>query len=739
MTGAGTARQTLTEIVDERGFEGGVAAAFAEPGPNEVGPTSRRQCRIAGGLVGRTHHLGRVVVVAQPVAIAREGVTERTPELDRHGPIALAPQRRFAHADHRPLGAERAVELSRIQQILGVERGLDPPHQFERGFVEHVGDVATAVAATVLAPEDAAVAPHQLGDTGGDRGMQRSIIGVGQVEGGAHVDATDVGMAEHAVGQPCTVEQLSEPGNEGRHLGDRHGTVLDERRRPGRAFGPTDRHPGEQTDRVGSNLPDRRLLVAVEHRRHRRASLPGLDLGRNRRTVEGIACVLQQQDRPIVVADDASEGGPRRGRATPGQRRLVERLDRGRSSLAEPHRVVERRAEVGVGGHDEGDRLGKGLERERRPDDHGKGALGPAKKRDRVDHAVATQAVDAIPAEPPGQLGQVERAGIVDRQIEQTTPQGSARTGPGRPTLGLLDRDRFSGPRGAVGQQDVEPLHVAVGAAVDHRALARCIGGDHSADRRPVEGRRVRCPEEPVGGQRGIELCGDQAGLDDRRPRHGVDLDDPVQLALDIDDDAVGQALAVGTGSAPAGDDRAARTGGVLTQDECDLLHRLGQHHPGRLDLIDRVVGRVDGAGDGIIEYRRRGGSITHEARPVSGPSLGPDPGTQQFDHSVEGLVEIVRARVPVPGFEVAEPVEGRAERSGRVDPVVLVEIEAGESLGDDRDDALDGILEFGIAGTRVAVGGLVEAGMGGHRRTPGPPDRSHCGIAGHTDRGSGE
>ena len=68
-----------------------------------------------------------------------------------------------------------------------------------------------------------------------------------------------------------------------------------------------------------------------------------------------------------------------------------------------------------------------------------------------------------------------------------------------------------------------------------------------------------------------------------------------------------------------------------------------------------------------------------------------------------------------VPGFEVAEPMKGRAQRPGYVDSVVVVELEPGKTLANDLHYAFDSLFQLFVTSARKAVGGGVKAGMFGN------------------------
>ena len=184
--------------------------------------------------------------------------------------------------------------------------------------------------------------------------------------------------------------------------------------------------------------------------------------------------------------------------------------------------------------------------------------------------------------------------------------------------LELLLVQRARGPDRAVEQHGGERQHVVAGLAVDAGALAARIGVDHAADGGAVRGRELRREEQPVRLQRLVELILDHPGLDPNAPPRRVDLQDAVHVARQVDDETVGQGLAVGAGAAAAWRqlERAeARLGGER-RDAHEILgagregDRLGQ------ELVDRVVGREHravGMGEAELPLEATGAQLGQE------------------------------------------------------------------------------------------------------------------------------
>lgn len=84
---------------------------------------------------------------------------------------------------------------------------------------------------------------------------------------------------------------------------------------------------------------------------------------------------------------------------------------------------------------------------------------------------------------------------------------------------------------GVIGEDHVQRTDVIDSHAVPHRAAAGRIVADHPADGGRAAGHRVRPEHQPVARGCSVELVLDHAGLDPCGPGDGVDADDAVQVA----------------------------------------------------------------------------------------------------------------------------------------------------------------------------------------------------------------
>src|SRR5690606_11197641 len=118
--------------------------------------------------------------------------------------------------------------------------------------------------------------------------------------------------------------------------------------------------------------------------------------------------------------------------------------------------------------------------------------------------------------------------------------------------------------------------------------------GDHSADRGAVRRRQLRCKEQTVGQQRLVQLVLDDTGLHACPAFLDIDLEDPGEIAGELDHESFAQRLAVGAGTAAARaqHDLLKARFGEEPADALQILDRLRKDDSLRHDLIDRVVGR---------------------------------------------------------------------------------------------------------------------------------------------------
>ena len=143
---------------------------------------------------------------------------------------------------------------------------------------------------------------------------------------------------------------------------------------------------------------------------------------------------------------------------------------------------------------------------------------------------------------------------------------------------------------------------MVAGLAVEHRALAAGVGRDHAAERGAVRGRELGGEEAAVRAQRRVQLVLDDAGLDARPALGGVDLQDGVHEARQVDADAGAERGSGGAGAAAAGAQRDVAEGriGQRAGDAHQVGAAAGEQDGLGRHLVDRIVGRQKGQGSAL-------------------------------------------------------------------------------------------------------------------------------------------
>ena len=167
--------------------------------------------------------------MAGPVAIAGDGAVEGTAVVGVDAAVGLAPQRhRVDPVDAVP--GSGGGQLAGVEQVRRVEGPLDVAELGVEHRSEKQRRVLAAVAAAVLAPQQSPVALGQRRHLVRHRAYHPGVGGVGHVERRPDMEAADVRVSIHPVGQRVAVEDGAELRHEvGEQLGP-HGRVLDERR-----------------------------------------------------------------------------------------------------------------------------------------------------------------------------------------------------------------------------------------------------------------------------------------------------------------------------------------------------------------------------------------------------------------------------------------------------------------------------------------------------------------------------
>ncbi len=151
----------------------------------------------------------------------------------------------------------------------------------------------------------------------------------------------------------------------------------------------------------------------------------------------------------------------------------------------------------------------------------------------------------------------------------------------------------------AVGQNDLECVHMIDRLPIAQRARAGRIVADHPADRRPVARRDIRGEHQPERLQMRIELVEDDARLDPHRHGVAVNNSNPVQVLGEVNNDTRADGLPRKAGGGASRNDRHALVRGDRDGGD-NVLCRSGHDHAERLDLIETGVGRIQAAHPGV-------------------------------------------------------------------------------------------------------------------------------------------
>ena len=152
---------------------------------------------------------------------------------------------------------------------------------------------------------------------------------------------------------------------------------------------------------------------------------------------------------------------------------------------------------------------------------------------------------------------------------------------------------------GAIVEQRLQGEHVVAHLAVAERAGAAGIVAGHAADGAAGRGRGLDREEPAVGFQPGVEAFQHMAGLDGHRAPFRVVGEHAVEVARAIHHEAGADRLAVLRGATAAQDHGDVVVGRDL-QRRGDVGGTFGEDHARRHDLVDRGVGRVASAGEGV-------------------------------------------------------------------------------------------------------------------------------------------
>ena len=228
-----------------------------------------------------------------------------------------------------------------------------------------------------------------------------------------------------------------------------------------------------------------------------------------------VPAVLHDQ-RGLGVGGEAHHGAHRRRAVGGVEERPVHQLDRRGARLQEADHRLERGVDRREG-HDGEAARGRPLHQAQ---------LGAPRHRERA----------LRPAEQPRPVGGVaaERLeGVAGDAPHQVRWPGLRGEGPGALERGRSRRAATQRRARPVGERHLERQDVVGREAVDHRAGAGGVVGDHPPERRPARGRHVGAEGEPVRGGRAVQVVEHHARAHPGDARVGVDLDLPEGRAVD--------------------------------------------------------------------------------------------------------------------------------------------------------------------------------------------------------------
>ena len=153
----------------------------------------------------------------------------------------------------------------------------------------------------------------------------------------------------------------------------------------------------------------------------------------------------------------------------------------------------------------------------------------------------------------------------------------------------------------AVGQRRIHRQRIVAHGAVAQRTAAAGIVAGHAADGGARGGGDVDRKPQPVLLELAVEVVEHDAGFDHAGPAFNIKREEAVQVLGKVDDYAIVDGLAALRGAAAArGNDHALVPGDRKRPQR--LVHGPGNHHAEGQDLVERGIGRVAAAVEGVEE-----------------------------------------------------------------------------------------------------------------------------------------
>jgi hypothetical protein len=586
--------QRLGDIVAEQTIGPELAG---EREAQRVGAAAREVLFVARDAVGRAHRAG-VELPAGAVVVAHLDGTEQAAL--RAGPRRPVERRR--HVERRivwrvtkqraVVEVGRADDAAGVEQARGVERvlhRLEGPR--EAGAEHRFVELAAGDAVAVLAAVAALVGADEVEALFRNGAHRLHVGGALHVEHGPHVQAADgsvriVGRAR-AVPLEDGVEALGVVGE----IVEVDGAVLDEGDRlAGALLRHHDVEPGL------AHLGDVGLEARIDRAHHG----------------AGMADVAHQLVEPVEVLDQrvavfiaAVELDEQQAFGLAQQHALDRRAVDVDAAAEVDHGAVDELDGLGIERHEVERRLHRGAEAreladaddlprldrrelQQQPLGDRQRALGADEQAREVVAArglrVRRQRVDVVAADAAKLARKARRDLVGLAPAERTQRRDEGR--------GLLRRVRGAeAMAGAVGEQRVDREHVVGHQTVADALRAAGIIAGHAADRAALVRRGVDGEEQAVRLQRRVEVAEHEAGLDQRRTRRDVDLDEAAQVLRAVEHDRAVDGLAALARAAAARQDRDAEVAGD-GQRRLQVVAGLRHDDAERLDLVDRGVGR---------------------------------------------------------------------------------------------------------------------------------------------------
>ena len=200
--------------------------------------------------------------------------------------------------------------------------------------------------------------------------------------------------------------------------------------------------------------------------------------------------------------------------------------------------------------------------------------------------------VDVVAAHTTLHLGKArgDLAGLTRAKVEHLPQQGfwHAITGTGTEI-----------ERRAVGQKTLDPIHVVACRAIAQRAGATGIVADHAANGGARGGRDIDREPQAMRFECAVEIIQNDPRLDHRAPSRDIQFQNPVEVFRAVHDQAGVHRLPTLRRAAAAHRQRHTRLSrGVQCRQ--NIPRRLGQNHARWHDLIDRGIGGIAPAREGV-------------------------------------------------------------------------------------------------------------------------------------------